>query len=198
MKHNIKENKKAYLYEVNGKRTDRYRSIEEVLLEEKWDCVTFQQASWLSGDEKTYFPYFDELLNFVKARSDARLVIHETWAYEIDENLSPEQREVMYNNISNTYKKIAGKYNMDVIPVGDVIQQLRATEEFDYQSGQPSLNRDGQHLGLDYGRYAAALTWYKFFTGKSVKDVGFLPYEFVITADSMKKLNKIKDVVESI
>lgn len=195
---NIKENKKAYRYEVNGKHTDRYRAIEEVLLEEKWDFITFQQASWLSGDEKTYIPYFDELYRFVKERSDATLLIHETWAYEVSESLDAEKREEMYNNISRTYKKIAKKYGMNIIPVGDVIQTLRSTEEFDYFAGQPSLNRDGQHLGLDYGRYAAALTWYKVLTGKNVKNIGFLPYEFVITENSMKKINKIKEMVENI
>lgn len=195
---NIKENKKAYRYEVNGKRTTRYRSIEEVLLEEKWDYITLQQVSFLSGKEESYIPYFDELVNFVKERSDANLIIHETWAYEVDEKLSYERRETMYNNLRKTYKKFADEYNMDIIPVGDVIQSLRATEEFDYSKGQPSLTRDGQHLAMDYGRYAAALTWFKILTGKSVKKNGFLPYEFVITEDSMQKINKIKEIVENI
>jgi hypothetical protein len=195
---NIKENNATYLNEINGKKTDRYRSIEEVVLEENWDFITFQQASWLSGDEKTYIPYFDELYRFVKERSNAKLLIHETWAYEISENLSLQKREEMYNNIRYTYGKFAKEYSLDIIPVGDVIESLRKTEEFDYSAGQPSLNRDGQHLGLDYGRYAAALTWYKVLTNNSVMDVGFLPYEFIITDDSMQKINKIKEIVEAI
>lgn len=195
---NIKSDKKAYLYEVNGKQTDRYRGIEEVLTEENWDFVTLQQASWLSGKEETYIPYFDEIYNFVKSKSDAQLLMHETWAYETDENLPPEKQQEMYNNISKTYKKFANEYNMQVIPVGDVIQQLRKTPEFDYSAGQPSLNRDGQHLGLGYGGYVAALIWYKVITGKSVEKIGFLPYEFVITNDSMNKIKKIKEIVENI
>ncbi|MBR2043773.1 MAG: DUF4886 domain-containing protein [Clostridia bacterium] len=195
---NIRENKKAYRYELNGKHTDRTRAIEEVLMEEEWDYVTLQQASWLSGKEETYIPYFDELYNFVRARTKATIIMHETWAYEISENNPKEKRDESYNRISATYKKFASEYNMKLIPVGDVLQTLRGTDEFDYAAGQPSLNRDGAHLGMDYGRYAAALTWYKVLTGNSVKDIGFLPYEFKITNDSLAKIKKIKEVVEAI
>ena len=38
-----------------------------------------------------------------------------------------------------------------------------------------SINRDGFHLSLDYGRYLAALTMYEFFTGKSKSTVTFAP-----------------------
>ncbi len=62
---NIKENNAAYRYELNGKHTDRMRAIEEVLLEDDWDYITLQQASWLSGNVDTYIPYFDELYNYV-------------------------------------------------------------------------------------------------------------------------------------
>jgi hypothetical protein len=37
------------------------------------------------------------------------------------------------------------------------------------------MNRDGFHLSLDYGRYLAALTLYRFFTGKDVNEVVYEP-----------------------
>lgn len=195
---NIRENNKAYRYEVNGKHTDRYRSIEEVLEEEKWDYITFQQASWLSGKIETYRPDLDELMAFVRERSNAVFLIHETWAYECDVEQDYNTQAQMYEKVSGVYKSVAKAFGLQIIPTGDVIQKLRGTSEFDYSAGQPSLNRDGQHLAMDYGRYAAALTWYKVLTNKSVKNIGFLPYEFKITEDSMQKIAKIKETVEAI
>ena len=54
----------------------------------------------------------------------------------------------------------------EVLPSGPVVQYLRENEPlFDYKNGGLSLNRDGFHLSWDYGRYAAAATWYKVLTG---------------------------------
>ncbi len=195
---NIRENNKAYRYEVNGKHTNRYRSIEEVLEEEKWDYITFQQASWLSGKIETYRPDLDELMAYVRERSDATFLIHETWAYESDVEHDYKTQAEMYEKVSGAYKTTAKEFGLKIIPTGDVIQRLRETQEFDYSAGQPSLNRDGQHLGMDYGRYAAAATWYKVITGKNVSSIGFLPYEFTITEDSMKKIAQIKEIVDAI
>ena len=56
----------------------------------------------------------------------------------------------------------------EIIPVGDAIQYLRENvKEFDYSAGGLSLCRDGFHLSLLYGRFAAAAVWYKTLTGKT-------------------------------
>ena len=54
----------------------------------------------------------------------------------------------------------------DIIRSGEAVQKLRDNiKEFDYQNGGISLNRDGFHLSLDYGRFAAAAVWLKKLTG---------------------------------
>ena len=73
----------------------------------------------------------------------------------------------MYRRISDSSKMASKLIGAEIIPVGDVIQSLREnTKEFDYAGGGLSLCRDGFHLSLLYGRFAAAATWYKVLTGK--------------------------------
>jgi hypothetical protein len=80
-----------------------------------------------------------------------------------------------------------------LIPVGKVIQRLRdSVPEFDFQATGRSLNRDGYHLDLIYGRFAAALTWYGALTGRDVRQVGFVPF-----VDERQGERKLLDIIKN-
>ena len=81
---NLDEDAAAYEYTKTGAET-RMASIREALEEEKWDYVTMQQVSGLSGLYETYQPHLSILSEYVKKYApQAEQLIHETWAYEID------------------------------------------------------------------------------------------------------------------
>ena len=171
----------AYDYEIKGKAV-RKISLKKALSAEKWDVITFQQVSGHSGMYDTYEPFLSDLYREVKAICpDALFLIQKTWAYETDCVLegfaayNNDQRK-MYECLCGAYNKASESIGAELIPTGDVIQYLRDnTAEFDYKNGGLSLNRDGFHLSYNYGRYAAALTWYcKLFGAKST-DVDFIP-----------------------
>ncbi len=193
-----------YSMQVNGEPI-KMVTIKETLQSQKWDVITLQQASHLSGDYSSYQPYIQNLYNEVKALCpDAKIYIHQTWAYEKDAALSAfanygNDQRVMYNALTNAYlsaSKDTGCEN--IIPSGKVIQHLREnTAEFDYSNGGLSLNRDGFHLSLIYGRYAAALTWYATIFDKSVKEVRFIPEDSGEIADKAI-LQVINDAVERV
>ena len=66
--------------------------------------------------------------------------------------------------------------NIDIIfPCGEIINELRKTDMFDYQNGGASLCRDTFHMDYIFGRYALSLTWYKVLTGKDVTKTTFMP-----------------------
>ena len=200
---NMLSGEAAYRYSINGKGTDVAVSIEDGLKLDKWDYITIQQVSHLSGVEETYHPYIEALISYIKERSDAEILIQETWAYEIDSTHGgfaryDNNQDIMYERVSATYRKMSELFGIRLIPTGDVIQALRKTPEFDYKAGQPSLNRDGFHLSMDYGRYAAAAIWYKTLTGKKMANNSFVPYMIEINNDSLKKIKRIKEVVDSI
>ena len=170
-----------YDYEIKAMPV-RKITLREALMAEKWDVITYQQASHESGMYERYQPFLCDLHKVVKqACPDAKFYIHKTWAYEIDSThgsfvLYNSDQHYMYKCLSDAYDKAAKSIDADIIPSGDVIQYLRDnTSEFDYKNGGLSLNRDGFHLSLGYGRYAAALTWYCKLFGGNANDVSFAP-----------------------
>lgn len=178
---NFCSHEENYDYEINGKFTRRI-SLNEALLKEKWDIITFQQVSGLSGIPQSYIPFLQKLAQGVRESCpDAEFYIHETWSYEIDSahpdfaNYNCSQKE-MYRRLKDCYLMASKLIDAKIIPTGTVIQYLRENcPEFDYKNGGMSLNRDGFHLSLGYGRLAAALVWYAVLFGGDVRRVSFIP-----------------------
>ena len=162
-----------YYLEQNGKSMDRMVTIDEGLALEKWDVITVQQASHYSGQPQTYVPYLTELVAYVREKCpNAKIYFHQTWAYELDSDhggfasYNNDQGE-MYRRICDCTAMAQRLIGATILPSGPVVQYLRENApEFDYKNGALSLNRDGFHLSWEYGRYAAAATWYKVLTGK--------------------------------
>ena len=164
---NAQSDAQSYGYEINGADMERKISIREALLEDDWDFVAMQQASHDSGLEDSYFPHITQLSDYVKQYApNAKQFIHQTWAYEID---SPHPAFEQYQNdqlcmyaaLKSAYEKAASAIGADIIPCGDVIQELRKQKPFDYANGGISLCCDGFHMNKIYGRYAIAATWFE-------------------------------------
>ena len=166
-----KNNAAAYVYEENGADSvGHFVTMADALTREKWDVITVQQASHDSGRKETYYPYLQELIAYIKKHSAAEIVIHETWAYEYDSDHPGfahygNNQDTMWKAIKEAYETAAEREGLRMIPVGEAIASLRKTPVFDKKNGGLSITRDGFHLSMNYGRYAAALVWCKFFTG---------------------------------
>lgn len=176
---NIVSDAKAYEYSINGEFHGRMVSIKEVVLEEKWDYITLQQCSGLSGIKESYYPFIKNISNYlVELSPKSKQVIHETWAYEIDSSHRDFERynnsqDNMYNKLKEVYYYVARELGLPLIHSGDAVQQLRKDKLFDYEHGGLSLCRDGYHMNLIYGRYLIAAIWYEFFTGRSIMENTF-------------------------
>ncbi len=165
---NVTEHLKEYDTQYNGKfYLDIPCSIDEGLLYRNWDVVTIQQVSGLSGVYDSYFPYINTLIDKIRSICPkAKIVIQETWAYEKDSvhpdfALYDKDQSKMHAALHDTYNKVHDELGLDgIIPTGDVIARLREHDFFNIDKGGASLARDGFHLSLTYGRYAAAATWY--------------------------------------
>ena len=171
---NILGNVPDYMYQHNGENTDRMITIDEALTEEKWDFITIQQVSRMSGMPQHFVPYINILADYVKEKQpDAALVFHQTWAYEWGSEAGSYEfynsdQEEMYRRIVDCAEMACILTGAEYLPCGEFIQHLRRTvKEFDYRGGGLSLcHDDGFHLSKNYGRYAAGVFWYHYFTGR--------------------------------
>lgn len=163
-------------------------SISQALADEKWDVITFQQASHFSGKSETYEPYLTSLIQYVKARVPmARIYFHQTWAYAATSGHKAfpdygSNQENMYNLIAFASGKACREHYLTVIPAGTAIQNIRGTFV-----GDKVNVPDGFHLNA-LGCYTAACTWYETLFGKNVVGNSFVPQ--FITAEERQAAQK--------
>lgn len=161
---------------VNGENTEIKVSIQEQLAKENWDYITLQQASRFSVRYDTYQPYLNVLTEFIREHCPgAKLVIHQTWAYEDDSQMlfarGYQKAAEMFADLKDAYEKaVADVQPFGMIPSGDLFRKLLS-------SGIEKVHRDTFHASLGLGRYALALLWYRFFTQNSVEHVPFCDFD---------------------
>ena len=179
-----------YMLGVNGSLTGFFVSIKDALLNRDWDVVTIQQASHLSPKYETYQPYLDELIKHVrKMAPKAKIVIHQTWAYEQDCDklinlMKYTDYKDMLNDVVDAYKKAAEDVNADlIIPSGEVFGAM-------IESGIGKIHRDTFHASLGVGRYALGLIWYKMLTGNDVYDISFCDFDEEVTPEQIEIAKK--------
>lgn len=196
---NILSNEPNYEYWKNDNDewviTPEYRLIDSIK-DESWDFITYQQASAYSGEKETYDTLYilhEEVKKYVQNK-DVKYGWHMTWAYEQREDAHPEfykynyNQQTMYQAITNAVKeKITGFKDISyMIPNGTTIQNIRTSFVGD------NLTRDGFHLSLDLGRYAASLSLFKVLTELNLDLVSYKPD--TLTKD---QVNIVKKAVEA-
>lgn len=176
---NLKGDSALYGYrKITGKGKFKKNKItlKNIIRDEQWDIITFQQASHLSGipDSYVYLPLLKRLVESYTTNLHIEFVWHMTWAYANDfvsrkfAAYDNNQRQ-MYSAIVNTMLNVLPGVGIHrIIPSGIAIQLMR------YRMGDV-LNRDGYHLTLTIGRYTAACTWCEFLTGKIVDGNPYFP-----------------------
>lgn len=140
-------------------------SFQTALSDDRWDIVVMQQVSQYSGLYHTYQPYLDSLIAFVHRQLPQAVIAWQmTWAYGSSSNHSGfanynKNQTTMYDAICATVAEAKKESDIDVvIPSGMTIQKLRSTQ---INNPPLDLTRDGYHLDLGAGRYAAACTWFE-------------------------------------
>ena len=192
------ENDPHYALEINGKWVRNEVTIKEMLEDGTYDIITTQQASHHSGRPETYFPFVVDLCRvFREYQPDAKLYLQETWAYEWDSThgafptYNNDQRE-MYDRLKIAYAAAAIAVKAQIIPTGDVIQHFRENVTgFDYRNGGMSLNRDGFHLNMPYGRYINSAVWYSVLFDADIRKNTFIPEN----AEDKDLMERIKEEI---
>lgn len=172
---------------VGGKRTNLgKRTLRDIITDEPWDVITFQQVSQEAGRPDSYEPGLSLMIGYVRALAlsdSVRLGFHQTWAYAQDSSHGgfanyDRNQFLMYSSITNAVEEAMHNHRSDLsfyIPSGTAIQNARTTSLADSNGDNTVVNReltrDGFHLNYTIGRYIAACTWFETLTGYST--VGF-------------------------
>jgi len=178
---NMIGDKTAYELGFNGFNTGVKVSIRQTLESMDWDVITLQQASHFSAKQETYFPYIEEIAAYVrKYCPNAKIYIHETWAYEDDsERLKViggyNTAREMLTDIQNAYALAAKAVQADgVIRCGTAMFEALSL-------GMEKVHRDTFHASFGFGRYLLALTWYKTLTGKDISCNSFNDFDEAVS-----------------
>ena len=111
-------------------------NVTDMLVAEKWDIVTIQQASGKSAFYDTYQPYADNLIAKIRELApQAEIVIQETWSYSpYDKRLAQWKMtpKEMYEALRKAYSQLAAKHKLRTIPTGDAVQLFRDRLPVDY------------------------------------------------------------------
>ena len=155
-----------------GKKKDF--SLREALESQDWNIVTIQQVSGLSYKPESFQPYANTLISYIrKYAPHAEILIYQTWAYPDDyfpkfqeKNLD---QQTMFAGIKTAYQKLADDTGLQIIPVGDAFQAIRALPD------HLSLNVAGDKHANMAGCYLAAATFYEMIFGENVAGNTFVP-----------------------
>ena len=199
---------------VNGTAETEYRKINsdrtysittghtllELLTDEPWDIITFQQHSQESGMYITYKPFLQNLIDYVKSNAtnqNAKLGFIMTWPYA--QNYDSEgfgfyqnNQETMFNAILDATAQAMHDHPdlTFLVPAGTAAQNLRSSFVGD------NIDRDGSHLSFYIGRYLAAYTFYATIFGEEMAiQNGYVPYclnGFVTQATRKAALDAVK------
>lgn len=151
-------------------------TIEKALADEKWDYISVQQASPLSGIYDSYKASLPELVNYIRNELKGNRIngapdmglCYQCQPHRI-QNYDQNQMK-MYTSIVDAVKKAANLVGIKkIIPSGTAIQNARTSFIGDH------MNRDGYHLDLTIGRYTAACTWFEALTHQNVTENPYSP-----------------------
>ena len=181
---NILDDTVAYEFQFNGQPTGLKVSIRQALRSDSWDYVTIQQASHDSARFATYEPYLETIVSYVKKYCPtAKLLIHQTWAYENGSQKLMNQGfatdEEMFAQVEKAYEKAYEMISADgLIPAGKAMLTLS-------KAGLP-VHRDTYHANFGYGRYLLALVWFKYLTGRDITENAFHEFDVPVTDEQRK------------
>lgn len=155
--------------DTNRGKAYKGKSLRQLLSSQKWDIVTMQQYSLLSGDEATYQPFAKNIYDLVKTyQPDARIFVHQTWAYRADAvnwgkiagNKRAKNNKEMWEKSRAAYHRMAKSLgDLPVIPSGDAFYWVATDKKwsfkkdpaFDYDNAvYPLLPLDENSINVGY------------------------------------------------
>ena len=153
-----------YVHYMGGKLLrleDKEWTLRTLLQSQPWDVVVIQQASALSTNHKSFQPYMNRMIEYIRQdcpNKHVRIGWQLTWSYPQTATSGPVYEEG-WRKIAMIANQKCHDAGIDfIIPSGTAIQNARTTELGENSNG---ITRDGLHLSFGVGVYIAAMTWHE-------------------------------------
>ena len=138
-------------------------NVNELLKSNQYDIITIQQRSRFSYDYSSYEPFAAEIIKFIKKyQKHAEIVIQQTWSYRKESPSYPKLKineKYMYENLTVAYRKLAEKYSLRVITVGDAVEIFRKECPVKYQTFDPQKMYKEPELPSFAGDVVGSAKW---------------------------------------
>ena len=145
-------------------------SLNELLVRQKWDIVSIQQASHLSWRAESFQPWADRLIAIIRETSpQAEIVVQETWSYnDGDPRIHGSTgtwgitRQQMYDLLAANYRRLARENGFRLVPTGLAVQLSRADDPQQFPVITPEL-RASFHYPCDLPKstdMVGKVTWW--------------------------------------
>jgi len=164
----------------NGHEKNTNYNARNIITDEDWDFIFFQQASTSAMDYDTYQPHLGNLVNYVRNNAtnpNVKLGMNMPWVRPISNSSigTPEKQLEVNADIVDACQQAMFDENLDVfIPTGIAIMNGRSNGYLAEVSNE--LTRDGSHLDEGIGRYLAALTaFHSLYPDNSIGGVSYTP-----------------------
>jgi len=176
------ESPEAKFYSPGGTAKEKFPNVKRINALEgikagPWDYVSIQQYSLFSYKPETYEPYAKELIDFIRTNSpDAKIVVHETWAYRPDDPLFKDgtlTSQKMHEGVKASYEKLADTYDALFLPIGDAFYAASQTPEWKYvpDANFDFMNPQKGSLPKQPGSLYVGWIWKKILADTATPDV---------------------------
>lgn len=164
----------------NGHEEKKSYNARDIITDEDWDFIFFQQASTQAMNYDTYQPYLKNLVSYVKSNATnprVRLGINMPWVRPVsNSSIGTPQKQLEVNaDIVAACQQAMFDTNLEIfIPTGIAVMNGRKNDYLAKISNE--LTRDGSHLDEGIGRYLAALTaFHTLYPDNSIGSVSYSP-----------------------
>jgi len=177
-------------------------TLKDILADENWDYIVFQQTSAYAGLYNTYEPYLTNLINSISSLTtnpDVKYGFYMVWAYEqstANKNFDLYNRNqmTMWNGIADaTHRAMNAHPELEIlIPTGTAVQNIRTSFIGD------NVTRDAaSHLTVNMGRAIAGYSWLGALFGTEMLEQNpFMPYNLNGFTTMMAK-NAVLSAIEA-
>ncbi len=91
-----------------------------------------------------------------------------------------EKYDDMFEKVKEAYNKLKNEIKADgLIPCGQTMANMQ-------KNGLERVHRDTFHADYGYGRFALALTWFEYLTGKDCREVTFNDFDIEVSEREIK------------